>query len=65
MKLWKVFRFFKIAEQDIADSAYRKRRGRPQLPGLGKVIADILFSLLLQGLFLIQVKTPIGYPYHS
>jgi len=43
--------------QDIADAAYRKRRGRPQLPGLGKVIADILFSLLLQGLFLIQVNT--------
>jgi len=42
--------------QDIADAAYRKRRGRPQLPGLGKVIADILFSLLLQGLFLIQVN---------
>jgi len=43
-------------KQDIADAAYRKRRGRPQLPGLGKVIADILFSLLLQGLFLIQVE---------
>jgi len=42
-------------KQDIADAAYRKRRGRPQLPGLGKAIADILFSLLLQGLFLIQV----------
>jgi len=42
--------------QDIADAAYRKRRGRPQLPGLGKVIADILFSLLLQVLFLIQVS---------
>jgi len=45
------------SKQDIADAAYRKRRGRPQLPGLGKVIADVLFSLLLQGLFLIQVST--------
>jgi len=46
-------------KQDIADAAYRKRRGRPQLPGLGKVIADVLFSLLLQGLFLIQVTVSI------
>jgi len=43
-------------KQDIADAAYRKKRGRPQLPGLGKAVADILFSLLLQGLFLIQVN---------
>jgi len=43
-------------KQDIADAAYRKKRGRPQLPGLGKAVADILFSLLLQGLFLMQVN---------
>jgi len=50
-------------KQDIADAAYRKRRGRPQLPGLGKVIADILFSLLLQGLFLIQVINSLHTTY--
>jgi len=47
-------------KQDIADAAYRKKRGRPQLPGLGKAVADILFSLLLQGLFLMQVNIHIS-----
>lgn len=41
--------------QDIADAAYRRTRGRPQfIPSFGRIIADILFSLLLQSLFLIQ-----------
>ncbi|XP_072049172.1 etoposide-induced protein 2.4-like [Amphiura filiformis] len=40
--------------QDIADAAYRKSRGRPKLPNLSKFIADLLFSVLIQVLFLIQ-----------
>lgn len=41
--------------QDIADSAYRYSRGRPQLlPGFSKLIADTLFSVLIQALFLVQ-----------
>lgn len=49
--------------QDIADAAYRRTRGRPQmLPTFGKIIADILFSLLLQGLFLIQGTLAVFLP---
>ncbi|XP_030833375.1 etoposide-induced protein 2.4 [Strongylocentrotus purpuratus] len=40
--------------QDIADLAYRKSRGRPQLPSLSRLIADLLFSVLIQILFLLQ-----------
>lgn len=41
--------------QDIADSAYRHTRGRPSLlPSLSKLVADTLFSLLIQALFLVQ-----------
>ncbi|KAH3704566.1 hypothetical protein DPMN_079623 [Dreissena polymorpha] len=39
---------------DIADCAYRKSRGRPQLPNISMFIADMLFSLLLQTFFLLQ-----------
>lgn len=43
--------------QDIADSAYKYRKGRPTLiPNISKLIADVLFSLLVQTLFLIQVN---------
>lgn len=43
--------------QDIADSAYRFRIGRPQLlPSISKYIADLLFNLLVQTLFLVQVS---------
>lgn len=41
--------------QDIADSAYKFRQGRPQLiSSISKMIADILFNLLVQALFLVQ-----------
>ncbi|KAL3885811.1 hypothetical protein ACJMK2_025847 [Sinanodonta woodiana] len=40
--------------QDIADAAYRKSRGRPQLPNISVFIADMVFSLLMQSLFLMQ-----------
>lgn len=41
--------------QDIADSAYKFRKGRPQLiPSFSRLIADILFNLLVQALFLVQ-----------
>ena len=43
--------------QDIADSAYKYRKGRPTLiPNISKLIADVLFSLLVQFLFLLQVS---------
>lgn len=43
--------------QDIADSAYKFRKGRPQMmTSLSKLIADTLFSLVVQALFLVQVN---------
>ncbi|KAF4524334.1 hypothetical protein B566_EDAN015887 [Ephemera danica] len=41
--------------QDIADSAYRYSRGRPlMMSSFSKLIADMLFSILVQALFLVQ-----------
>lgn len=52
--------------QDIADAAYRRSRGRPNyLPSLSKMIADILFSLTVQGLFLIQGMLAGFLPIHA
>ncbi|XP_037913447.1 etoposide-induced protein 2.4 homolog isoform X2 [Hermetia illucens] len=52
--------------QDIADSAYKFRKGRPQpIVAFSKIIADTLFSLLVQVLFLVQSMLvsliPISY----
>uniref|UniRef100_A0A336LMW8 CSON006002 protein n=1 Tax=Culicoides sonorensis TaxID=179676 RepID=A0A336LMW8_CULSO len=42
--------------QDIADSAFKIRKGRPQLfPSMSKLIADVLMSILVQILFLGQI----------
>uniref|UniRef100_A0A1B6FJJ4 Etoposide-induced protein 2.4 homolog n=2 Tax=Cuerna arida TaxID=1464854 RepID=A0A1B6FJJ4_9HEMI len=41
--------------QDIADSAYRYSRGTPQqFSSVSKLVADTLFSIVVQALFLIQ-----------
>lgn len=46
---------YKMLFQDIADSAYRYRQGRPLLlSSVSKLIADTLFSVLVQVLFLCQ-----------
>lgn len=42
--------------QDIADAAYVKSRGRPTPINLSVLVADLLFSVLLQAFFLIQVN---------
>lgn len=45
--------------QDIADAAYLKSRGRPTPINLSVLVADLLFSLLLQAFFLIQVPSGV------
>jgi len=41
--------------QDIADAAYKYSRGRPQLlSSISKLIADMLFSMVIQAFFLVQ-----------
>lgn len=42
--------------QDIADAAYVRSRGRPTPINLSVLVADLLFSVLLQAFFLIQVN---------
>lgn len=49
--------------QDIADSAYRYSRGRPiMMSSVSKTIADFLFSLLVQSLFLLQAMLVSNLP---
>lgn len=53
-------------DQDIADSAYKFRKGQPQsLFTLSVAIADTLFSLLVQTLFLIQSMLVNLLPFNS
>lgn len=48
--------------QDIADAAYKYSRGRPQLlSSISKMIADMLFSMVIQALFLVQVHVKLNY----
>ena len=43
--------------QDIADSAFRSSRGRPQMmSSLSVMIADTVFSLVVESVFLVQAK---------
>lgn len=42
--------------QDIADSAYRQTRGRPGQASLSKWLADSIFSIVIQSLFLLQAQ---------
>ncbi len=43
--------------QDIADSAFRSSRGRPQMmSSISVMIADTVFSLFVESIFLVQAK---------
>jgi len=43
--------------QDIADSAFRSSRGRPQMmSSISVMIADTVFSLVVESVFLVQAK---------
>lgn len=49
--------------QDIADSAYRQRQGRPMLfPSISKLVADVLISIFIQLLFLMQANLVMQLP---
>lgn len=53
--LSKVFNFFWF--QDIADATYVFRRGNPTLiPSISLLLADVVFSLIVQTLFIFQVR---------
>lgn len=51
--------------QDIADAAYRRARGRPVLPSLHTFVADLLFSVTLQVIFLLQGMLASLLPIHG
>lgn len=53
--LSKIFNFFWF--QDIADASYEFRRGKPTLiPSISLLLADVVFSLIVQSLFIFQVN---------
>jgi len=50
--------------QDIADVCYEFRKGRPTLiPSMSKLLADVVFSLIVQSLFLFQAMSMNFVPY--
>ncbi len=52
--LAKIFNFFWF--QDIADGAYIFRRGNPTvIPSISLLLADVVFSIIVQSLFIFQV----------
>jgi etoposide-induced 2.4 mRNA len=50
--------------QDIADIAYEFRKGKPTLiPSISKLLADVVFSLIVQSLFLFQVSDRVRFSF--
>lgn len=50
--------------QDIADQIFEFRKGKPSLiPSISKLLADVIFSLLVQTLFLLQTMALNFIPY--
>lgn len=48
--------------QDIADAAYEFRKGRPtMIPSISKLLADIVFSIIVESLFLFQVSRHVKF----
>lgn len=53
--LSKIFNFFWF--QDIADATYEFRRGkRTLIPSISLLLADVVFSIIIQTLFMLQVS---------
>lgn len=50
--------------QDIADAAFEFRKGKPMhIPSISLLLADVVFSLLVQTLFLVQTMALNLIPY--
>ncbi|XP_013114535.1 etoposide-induced protein 2.4 homolog [Stomoxys calcitrans] len=48
---------------DIANEAYKVRKGKPNLiPNISKLVADFLFNLVVQALFLVQSQLVCLFP---
>lgn len=60
-----VCRFFtKTKQRSILDAAYEYRKGKPMhIPSISLLLADVVFSLLVQTLFLVQTMALNLIPY--